>query len=183
MAKRRTGINSLAYLGVNAVTPGNVVEHDRAPTSNDYISFTVGDIWINHGPEKLSPPVVLTAEDVYILVSKNRNLNNANWVRISSTSPISTVTTVATTPFVVTTSMSFLSVDSSAAPITIQLPNSPPVGANWTIKDATGSANTNNITVTTVGGVKTIDGVTSYVMNTQFAAINVIYTDPNYEIF
>lgn len=92
-------------------------------------------------------------------------------------------TNVNTTPYVVLLTDEFLSVDCSGGPITVQLPNTPTTGQSWIIKDRTGNAQINNITVTTVGGVKTIDGVTSYVMNTKLSSIEVIYNGTNYEIF
>jgi len=46
-AKRRTGINSLAYLGVEAIAPPNLTIDDRDPTTNDYIEFNVGALWLN----------------------------------------------------------------------------------------------------------------------------------------
>jgi len=51
------------------------------------------------------------------------------------------------------------------------------------IKDRTGSAAANNITVTTVGGAVNIDGATSFVMNTAYQSIQVIGNGSTYEIF
>jgi hypothetical protein len=79
----------------------------------------------------------------------------------------------------------YLGVDSSGGAIFIQLPNAPATGKTFVIKDRTGSANSiaNNIYVTTVGGAVTIDGSTSYTMNTQYAAINVLFDGSTYQIF
>jgi hypothetical protein len=77
----------------------------------------------------------------------------------------------------------YLSVDCSAIPITIQLPNAPATGRVYIIKDRTGSANLNNISVTTVGGVETVDLITPYVMNTRLSSIEVIFSGTNWEIF
>ena len=46
MSKRRSGLNPLAYLGVEAATPPNLVVHNRAPTANDYAEYNIGDMWI-----------------------------------------------------------------------------------------------------------------------------------------
>jgi hypothetical protein len=92
-------------------------------------------------------------------------------------------TNVNTTPFVATTNDFYLSVDTSTIPITIQLPNAPTTGRYWVIKDRAGNAEINNITVTTPGGVVTIDGVISYTINTIFQATNIVFNSANYEIW
>lgn len=95
---------------------------------------------------------------------------------------ILTYTNVTTSPYVVLTTDDYLSVNTASA-ITVQLPNAPGTGRVFYIKDRTGNAASNNITVTTVGGVVTIDGSTSYVMNTAFEAISVIFGTSGYEVF
>lgn len=108
----------------------------------------------------------------------------ANTITIASSgTTVLTYTTVNTTPYVVLTTDDFLGVDSSGAPIQINLPNAPTTGRVITIKDTTGSANTNNITVTTVGGAVLIDAAATYVMNTQYAAIDVLFNGTKYLIF
>lgn len=110
--------------------------------------------------------------------------NGAGTITISSTgADLLAYTNVNTTPYVVLTTDEFLGVDCSGAPITIQLPNAPSTGRVFYIKDRTGSANTNNITVTTVGGAVNIDGSTSYTMNTQYASINVLFDGSTYQIW
>lgn len=110
--------------------------------------------------------------------------NGAGTITIASSGTTNlTYTNVNTTPYVVLPTDEYLGVDSSGAPITIQLPNAPAVGRVFTIKDRTGSANVNNITVTTVGGIVNIDGAASYTMNTQYAAINVLFDGATYQIW
>lgn len=110
--------------------------------------------------------------------------NGAGSITISSSgSDVLTYTAVNSSPYVVLSTDQFLGVDCSGGPITIQLPNAPSAGRVFYIKDSTGNANTNNITVTTVGGAVTIDGSTSYAMNTQYAAINVLFDGSTYQIF
>jgi len=94
-----------------------------------------------------------------------------------------TYTAVNTSPYVVLSGDQFLGVDSSGGAITVQLPNAPTTGRYITIKDSTGSANTNNITVTTVGGAVTIDGATSYVMTANYESVSVLFNGSNYEIY
>lgn len=108
----------------------------------------------------------------------------ANTITIAASPDLDlTYTPVNTTPYVVLSTDQFLGVDCSGSPITIQLPNAPGVGRVVVIKDSTGSANSNAISVTTVGGAVTIDGVTTYTMNTQYAAISVLFDGSGYQIF
>ena len=92
-------------------------------------------------------------------------------------------TSVTTTPYVVLSTDEYLGVTTSSLAITIELPNAPATGRTYTIKDSTGNASTNNITVTTVGGAVLIDGATTFVMNTNYESINVIFNGTNYEVW
>ena len=109
----------------------------------------------------------------------------ANTITIASTGGVTTLdyVNVNTTPYVVAATDDFLGVDCSGGVITVQLPNAPTTGRVIYIKDRTGSANTFNITVTTVGGAVNIDGATSYTMNTNYAAIGVLFDGTTYQIF
>jgi hypothetical protein len=94
-----------------------------------------------------------------------------------------TYTNVATTPYVVLTTDVYISVDASGGVRTIQLPNAATLGQFFIIKDRTGSAAANNITITTVGGAVNIDGATTFVMNTAYESVNVIGNGTSYEVF
>ncbi len=94
-----------------------------------------------------------------------------------------TYTLVNTTPYVVLTTDEFLGVDTTAAPIQINLPNAPSTGRTFVIKDISGTAQTNNITVTTVGGVVLVDAAATYVMNTQYSSINVLFNGTKYLVY
>lgn len=110
--------------------------------------------------------------------------NGVGSITISSSgAEFLTYTNVSTTPYVVLTTDEYLSVDTSALSITIQLPNTTSTGRVFVIKDRSGAAATRNISVTTVGGVITIDGSTTYTINTNFEAIQVIFNGTNYEVF
>lgn len=65
---------------------------------------------------------------------------------------------------------------------TIRLPDAPTTGTQYVIKDVTGTASSNNISLTTVGGAVTIDGVTTYTINTNYAAIKVYFNGTSYFI-
>lgn len=92
-------------------------------------------------------------------------------------------TNVNTTPYVVTATDYYLSVDCSGGAITVQLPNAPTNFRTFVVKDRTGNAGANNITVTTVGGAVNIDGAATFVMNTNFEAIQLIFNGTTYEIY
>lgn len=108
----------------------------------------------------------------------------ANTITIATTGTTNlTYTNVSATPYVVLSTDEYLSVDTSALAITVQLPNAATLGKVFIIKDRIGAAATRNITVTTVGGAVNIDGATTFVMNTNFQAIQVIGNGSTYEIF
>ena len=75
MSLRLSGINPLAYTGVEPLSPPQFEIHDRAPTANDYISFNVGTIWL-HKVTGVTP----TNESLYVLVSKDAQV--ATWVSL-----------------------------------------------------------------------------------------------------
>lgn len=89
----------------------------------------------------------------------------------------------AASPYTVLLTDDYISADVTAGVITVLLPNAPATGKVYIIKDKVGLAATSNITVTTVGGAVTIDGATSFVMNTNFEAIQVIFNGVSYEVF
>jgi hypothetical protein len=106
-----------------------------------------------------------------------------NTITISQLGLAPAYTNVTTTPYVVTGTDYYLSVNSSALAITIQLPNAPTALREFVIKDRTGNAATNNITITTVGGTVLIDGATSQLINTNFQSMQLIFNGTSYEIF
>lgn len=81
------------------------------------------------------------------------------------------VTLVTTTPFTPTLSDYLLNVN-VAGPSSIVLPVSP-IGTVFIIKDISGAAFTNPITVTATAG--TIDGTAIAVINVPFASLTVVY--------
>lgn len=101
----------------------------------------------------------------------------------SGTPLVPTYTNVNSTPYTVTINDYYLSVDTSTLAITIQLPNAPTTNRTFVIKDRTGAAATRNISVTTLGGSVTIDGVTTFTMNTNFQAINLVFNGTSYEAY
>lgn len=106
------------------------------------------------------------------------------FVQITNFTPFHYVTVNnAASPYTATTIDYFISCDPTAGTITIKLPNAPTQFRQFVIKDRTGKASTNNISVTTVGGVVTIDGQTTYTMAGNFDAINLLFNGTSYEVY
>lgn len=86
-------------------------------------------------------------------------------------------------PYTALSTDCYLSADVSSGVISILLPNAPTTGRVFYVKDVAGNAAANNITVTTVGGVVTIDGLTSQTIISNFGSLNFIFNGTSYEIF
>lgn len=70
------GISTLGYLGTNAANPPNVfMNNKRAPTTNDWQNFSIGDIWIYND-------IIPNTQVIYMLVSLSRNI--AIWQDLGS---------------------------------------------------------------------------------------------------
>lgn len=97
--------------------------------------------------------------------------------------------THAMSPYTVVTSPAnsadfYISVDCSGGAVTLKFPNAPNFKQLWIVKDRTGSASTNNITITTVGGAVTVDGQTSYIITSNYGAVNLLANaTPSYEVW
>lgn len=66
-AKRLTGIDPLAYVGVEPNTPLQFTIQQRAPTVNDYNNWNVGSLWLDE-----------PTQDVWMLVDKDARV--ATWI-------------------------------------------------------------------------------------------------------
>ena len=86
-------------------------------------------------------------------------------------------------PYVATSTDFYITVDTSTIPITIQLPDAPTIYRRFVIKDSAGNAAAQNVTVTTVSGVKLIDAATTFVLNTDWQAAEFVYDNFGYQIF
>jgi hypothetical protein len=91
-------------------------------------------------------------------------------------------TLVNSTPYTVLLTDQYLGVDCSGAAITLLFPDAPSTGQYWTIKDVTGSAATNNITITTVSGTDTFDGSTSVILSQNYGSLTVLFNGTSYEV-
>lgn len=73
-----------------------------------------------------------------------------------------------------------LAVSSTASARTVTVPNSVNTNQVFIIKDTSGNALVNNITVTTPGGTKTFDGATSLTIALNYGVIRLYYDGSNY---
>lgn len=94
-----------------------------------------------------------------------------------------TAITVANSPYVVLATDTFISCDTSGGAITILLPNTTNTGREIVVKDRNGNALANNITITTVGGVVTIDGNTTYILSDNFESVDLMFGSSVYQTF
>ncbi len=90
----------------------------------------------------------------------------------------------AASPYTVLVTDQYLSVDCSGGTVSLLFPNVPNAAQYWIVKDRTGSASTNNISITTVGGSVTIDGQTTYKITSNYGSIEILgNSQPTYEVF
>lgn len=110
--------------------------------------------------------------------------NGPGTITISNTGgSLFAYTFVNSTPYIVLPADQYLGVDTSGGAITIELPNAPSTGRIFVVKDRSGTSLANPITVTTVGGIVTIDGAATYVINSAYQAIQLIFNGTSYEVF
>jgi hypothetical protein len=90
----------------------------------------------------------------------------------------------AASPYTVLATDYYISVDCSAGTVQLNFPNAPTFKQEWIIKDRTGNAATNNITLTTPGGAVTFDGLTTYTMNSNYQSTQLLANaTPTYEVY
>lgn len=102
---------------------------------------------------------------------------------ITIRSDIVTYTNPGAYPYNAAANDYFISVNTSSTPNTVKLPNAPPTGKCYVIKDRSGDSGTHNITITTVGGAVLIDGETSQVLNDTYESLEVVFNGTSYEVF
>lgn len=89
----------------------------------------------------------------------------------------------ADSPYIAFSTDYYLTVNSSGGAVVIRLPDAPAAGKTFVIKDSKGSAAANNITITTVGGVVDIDAAPTYVINTNYGSVQVLFDGTAYEVY
>lgn len=91
--------------------------------------------------------------------------------------------TNASSPYTVTATDDYIACDTSGGAITILFPNAPLQFRTFIVKDRVGSAATNAITITTVGGAVNIDGLTSQTIVSNYGSVQLLFNGTSYEIF
>ena len=108
--------------------------------------------------------------------------NSGNDVTVTINQGIDYARTAVTSTITASVSSRIIGVSASAA-LEIRLPAASGYSAGqfFTVKDEAGNANSNNITILTTGG-ETIDGLTSIILESPHAAVN-IYSDGSSKFF
>jgi len=193
-----TGLGDITLAGGNNITTtgaANTITFDVTGTTNNAVQVgnaggsltslgvgTNGQVLL--GATGADPAFAdLTSTSGTIVFTPGANTLN---LEATGTGPsIMTITSLDDTDsaYVVLASDRYMSCNTSAGILQINLPNAPTTGRNVTIKDSSGTADTNNITITTVGGVVLIDGATTFVMNTEYESVNLIFNGTSYEVW
>lgn len=91
--------------------------------------------------------------------------------------------TFGMSPYTVTATDYYISVDASLGPITINLPDAPTTNRQFIVKDRLGMASTNNITIKSLTGASTIEQLPTLVFDDNFDSLECLYNSGNYEVF
>jgi len=171
-----TGLTFSGAVSTETLTGTLVVAHGGSGA----VTFTAHGVILGEG----TSPFGVTAAGTTGQVLTGVTGGDPIWAAPSGGSTL-TITTVnnAASPYTVLGSDQFLAVNTSGGAVTIRLPNAPATGTVFYVKDSNGTAAASNITVTTVGGAVNIDGATSFVMNTAYESISVVFDGSAYEIF
>lgn len=113
---------------------------------------------------------------------KTTGSGNTITISLTEVAAAYTAVTFADSPYMVSNTEYYISVDSTGGPVSIVLPSDAATNQQFIIKDRVGGANTNNITVTAAGGF-TIDQQASYVFKDNFESLECLFHGTNYEGF
>lgn len=158
---------------VAAGTTANVIQTDSLAASTFTIqiqrsqavsSSTVGDNGVSH------------FNSAQFTVDANA------FVSITNFTPFAYVQVTGPATYNALTTDYYISCNPTGGTISIVLPAAPVQYHMYVIKDRTGAASINNITVSSTGGVL-IDGAASYVLAGNFSAITLLFNGSNYEIY
>jgi hypothetical protein len=135
----------------------------RATGSNTYSAFFVGTVWIFTGGLRMNNLRIREVGDATTATDAlNRQTADGRYMR-----PV--VTVPSATPYAVESTDYILLVRPGATAFTVNLPAATE-GRQLVIKDDDGSAGTGNITINR-NGTDTIDGATSYTINTNRGSV------------
>lgn len=121
--------------------------------------------------ERFEPTGVLTQTNVQKAIEQAVSLGSS-----------ASIVNFAASPYTVKPSDRFLSVDTSGGAVTINLDvASNRSGMPITIKDVTGSASTNNITINR-NGAETIDSLTALTISADFGGVRLVPISGGYTV-
>jgi hypothetical protein len=185
--------NAQAIAGVNttnAVTPSSLAAKLGTQTAHSIlIAEGTGSAFTALGPATNGQiPIGSTGADPILAnLTAGPNIsitNGAGSITIgSSSSTVASMYKSVNSNYTVAVTDYYISVDSSGGPITVTFPNAPATDQIFIIKDRLGTSATNNITITTAGGAIDIDGSTSYIIKTNYEALNLLFNGTSYEVF
>ena len=104
-------------------------------------------------------------------------------ITVTEAATVYTNVTFAMSPYPVTATDYFISVDSSGGPVTINLPDSPASNRQFIIKDRLGQSADNMITVKSLTGASTVDGQANYTFVDNYESLECLFHGSNYEVF
>lgn len=118
-----------------------------------------------------------------VQVIANPNGSNNMVIDLTEVSPNYTNVTSAMSPYTVTATDYFISVDSSAGNVTINLPDTTTTNRQFIIKDRLGQSVAHPITVKSLTGASTIDGQASVIFTDNYESLECLFHGSNYEVF
>jgi hypothetical protein len=145
---------------VNPARGGNLILRSGDGYASGDGNFRDGYINMYSGPTEV---LRVVPNKVYALTGQRVNLSD-----------------IASTPFLVPDGYYGMLIDTSATAITIVLPINPIKGDVYQVKDRTGNAGTNNITVS--GNGKNIDGAATYPISTNYGSAIFAYNGTTWSV-
>ena len=161
-------------------TTGVVISGATSTTALAAITLTDGQLAIGSSAGNPAAANLTAGNNIAIT-----NGNNSISIAANTAAQVAHYTGVnhAASPYTILSTDYYISADVTAGVISILLPNAPTTGRTFVVKDKVGLAATSNITITTVGGAVNIDGATSFVMNTAYQSVQLIFNGSTYEIY
>lgn len=118
------------------------------------------------------------------VLTSNGNGNDPTWQDTSSGVYTIASITFSDSPYTVDiTTTNYVSVDTSGGDVLVLIPNSPTQASYLVVKDASGNAATNNITISSVSGSVPIDTIFNYIVSSNFESYEFIFNTDHYEVF
>lgn len=170
---------------INVVGDGVYIKTVGTPSTNTLLIEPAGGLTTLYTENKDTA----TPSSGNLNVFGNNGINtvgSGNTITISGVGIAFNYTNVnhAASPYTVLATDYYISVDCSTGAVELKFPNAPTFKQLWIIKDRTGNAAINNITLTTPGGSVTFDSLPIYTMNSNYQATQLLANaTPTYEVY